>query len=173
MRVHAGEHPLQEKVVNRVSFSESSSRKRTRSALLIKNPGIWWPEWEQFQWVMALHLNSTGLKKECEMRTWRQPVWATPVRRLTWRREVEWELLVDGRSEVLLCVSGWGERFRWDRLEPIQNLVECVYKKKRNVEDTGKKMSSQHSEAPEKAGGTTLMKKELVASFSQKERRKG
>lgn len=38
-------------------------------------------------------------------------------------------------------------------------------RKKRNVEDAGKKMPNQHSEAPEKAGGTTLEKKERVASL--------
>ena len=50
--------------------------------------------------------------------------------------------------------------FKEERLEQVQNLGECVYKKG-DVEDPGEKMSKQHSEDPENAGGVIFMKKEL------------
>lgn len=79
---------------------------------------------------------------------------------------------MDGRKFCSVCLGGGSVSDETD-LSRFKIWWNVSIKKKRNVEDTGKKMSSQHSEAPEKAGGTTLMKKELVASFSQKERRKG
>lgn len=46
------------------------------------------------------------------------------------------------------------------RIEWVQILVECVYKRK-NVEDIEERMPDQHNEIPEKAGEVALMKKEI------------